>query len=168
MSDRSKDALSRRDFLRTGLAAGALVPVAGLVLRAPAAWAEDEKLVTETPAAAATVQALQYKNESDKPDQNCANCQFYTPGSGGTGTGSRVGLTAGSSPLRWANRVMSPPTRRRGYHLYSRYRIERKHQTDCEYNRPPDRRRNPLHRPVPAQHGPALLPAGSAREASSV
>ena len=85
MSDRSKDALSRRDFLRTGLAAGALVPVAGLVLRAPAAWAEDEKLVTETPAAAATVQALQYKNESDKPDQNCANCQFYTPGSGGTG-----------------------------------------------------------------------------------
>ena len=57
MSDRSKDALSRRDFLRTGIAAGALLPVAGLVLRAPAAWAEEEKLVTETPAMAATVQA---------------------------------------------------------------------------------------------------------------
>jgi len=85
MSDRSKDTLSRRDFLRTGIAAGALLPVAGLVLRAPAAWAEGEKLVTEVPAMAATVQALQYKTVSDKPDQNCANCQFYTAGSGGTG-----------------------------------------------------------------------------------
>jgi hypothetical protein len=85
MSDRSQGALTRRDFLRTGFAAGALIPVAGLVLRAPAAWAADEKLVTETPAVAATVQALQYKVVSDKPDQNCANCQFYTPGTGGTG-----------------------------------------------------------------------------------
>ena len=85
MSDRKHDALSRRDFLRGGLAAGALIPVAGLVLRAPAAWAAEEKLVTETPAVAATVQALQYRVVSDKPDQNCANCQFYTPGTGGTG-----------------------------------------------------------------------------------
>lgn len=85
MSDPSKQALSRRDFLRTGLAAGALIPVAGLVLRAPAAWAADEKLVTETPAMAPTVQALQYRLVSDKPDQNCKNCQFYTPGTGGTG-----------------------------------------------------------------------------------
>jgi hypothetical protein len=85
MSNRSKDALSRRDFLRTGLAAGALVPVAGLVLRAPAAWAEEEKLVTETPASAATVTALQYKNKSDKPDQSCSNCQFFTATAGGRG-----------------------------------------------------------------------------------
>ena len=85
MSDRNEHALSRRDFLRTGLAAGALIPVAGIVLRAPAAWAAEEKLVTETPAMAPTVQALQYKLVSDKPDQNCANCQFYTPGTGGTG-----------------------------------------------------------------------------------
>jgi len=85
MSDPGKHALSRRDFLRTGLAASALIPVAGLVLRAPAAWAADEKLVTETPAMAPTVQALQYRIVSDKPDQNCANCQFYTAGTGGTG-----------------------------------------------------------------------------------
>jgi hypothetical protein len=81
MSDR----FTRRDFLRTGLSAGALIPVAGLVLHAPAARAEEEKLVTETPAAALTVQALQYKNQSDKPDQNCANCQFYTAKAGGLG-----------------------------------------------------------------------------------
>ena len=54
MSDRSQD-FTRRDFLRTGLAAGALIPVAGLVLRANPALAAEEKLVTETPAVAATV-----------------------------------------------------------------------------------------------------------------
>ena len=85
MSDRSQDAFTRRDFLRTGLAAGALIPVAGLVLRAGPAYAEEEKLVTETPAVAATVQALQYRLVSDKPDQSCSNCQFYTPTSGGKG-----------------------------------------------------------------------------------
>jgi hypothetical protein len=85
MSDRSQDALTRRDFLRTGIAAGALLPVAGIALRAPVAWAEEEKLVTEIPAVAATVQALQYTNQSEKPDQSCANCQFYTPASGGRG-----------------------------------------------------------------------------------
>ena len=85
MSERNQGAFTRRDFLRTGLSAGALIPVTGLVLGAPAAWAEEEKLVTETPAVAATVQALQYKVKSDKPDQNCANCQFYTATSGGRG-----------------------------------------------------------------------------------
>ena len=85
MSDRSQDAFTRRDFLRTGLAAGALIPAAALVLRARPALAADEKLVTETPAVAATVQALQYKNQSDKPDQHCSICQFYTPVGGGHG-----------------------------------------------------------------------------------
>ena len=85
MSDRSQDAFTRRDFLRTGLAAGALIQVAGLVLRARPAFAEEEKLVTETPAEAQTVQALQYKNQSDKPDQHCSVCQFYTPAGGGRG-----------------------------------------------------------------------------------
>jgi hypothetical protein len=85
MSDRSKDAVTRRDFLRTGLAAGALIPLAGIALRAKPAFAEEEKLVTEIPAVAATVQALQYKTQSDKPDQNCKNCQFYTAGAGGKG-----------------------------------------------------------------------------------
>ena len=85
MSDRSQDDFTRRDFLRTGLAAGAPIPVVGLVLRARPAFAEDEKLVTETPAVAATVQALQYKNASDKPDQHCSMCQFYTPKGAGHG-----------------------------------------------------------------------------------
>jgi len=31
------------------------------------------------------VQALQYKNQSDKPDQHCSVCQFYTPAGGGRG-----------------------------------------------------------------------------------
>ena len=31
------------------------------------------------------VQALQYTDTSDKADQNCTNCQFFTPGEGGTG-----------------------------------------------------------------------------------
>lgn len=84
MSDRSQD-FTRRDFLRTGLAASALLPVAAVVLRARPALAEETKLVTETPAVAATVQALQYKNQSDKPDQHCALCQFYTPTGGGRG-----------------------------------------------------------------------------------
>lgn len=35
-------------------------------------------LVTEVPAARATVEALQYTNQSEKPDQRCAGCQFYT------------------------------------------------------------------------------------------
>ena len=81
----SQDAFTRRDFLRTGIAAGALIPVAGLVLRSPAAGAEEETLVTATPAVAATVQALQYRIKSDKPDQSCSNCQFFTPTSGGRG-----------------------------------------------------------------------------------
>jgi hypothetical protein len=85
MSERKHDAFTRRDFLRTGLSAGALIPVAGLVLQAPAAWAEEEKLVTETPAVAATVQALQYRSVSDKPDQHCSNCQFFTATAGGRG-----------------------------------------------------------------------------------
>ena len=86
MSDRSKDAVTRRDFLRTGIAAGALIPLVGIALRAKPAFAEEGKLVTELPAYAATVQALQYKVKSDKPDQHCANCQFYTAGAGGKGT----------------------------------------------------------------------------------
>src|SRR5262245_32848738 len=85
MSERSQGAFTRRDFLRTGLSAGALIPVAGLVLRAPAARAEEEKLVTEIPAVAATVQALQYRVKSEKPDQSCSNCQFFTATSGGRG-----------------------------------------------------------------------------------
>ena len=77
-------AMSRREFIKTGLTAAAVLPLANTVLRPGLAHAE-EKLVTEMPDQAHMVQALQYVNESDKPDQNCTNCQFYTPGEGGTG-----------------------------------------------------------------------------------
>ncbi len=41
----------------------------------------EDALVTEIPAMAPQVTALQYVNESVKPDQQCANCIFYkTPG----------------------------------------------------------------------------------------
>ena len=46
---------------------------------APGGAPSADALVTELPAMAATVQALQYTNQSTKPDQRCANCQFYTP-----------------------------------------------------------------------------------------
>lgn len=36
-------------------------------------------LVTEVAAMQATVEALQYTNQSTKPDQRCEGCQFYTP-----------------------------------------------------------------------------------------
>jgi len=80
-----QNAFTRRALLRTGLVAGALIPLAGVVLRARPALAADEKLVTETPAVAAMVKALQYKDQSEKPDQNCSNCHLYTPSSGARG-----------------------------------------------------------------------------------
>ena len=52
---------------------------------APAAEADPNALVTELPAMTAQVTALQYVNASAKPDQNCANCLFYTAGEGGRG-----------------------------------------------------------------------------------
>ncbi len=45
---------------------------------APPAGGET-RLVTEVPANAGQVQALQYVNETAKPDQHCGNCIFYTP-----------------------------------------------------------------------------------------
>ena len=74
--------MSRRDFMKTGLTAAAALPVVATLVRPGVARAE---LVTELPDQAAMVGALQYVNESTKPDQNCTNCQFYTPGEGGVG-----------------------------------------------------------------------------------
>jgi hypothetical protein len=77
-------AMNRREFIKTGLTAAAVLPIANTVLRPGIAHAED-KLVTDMPDQAHMVQALQYVNVSEKADQNCANCQFYTAGDGGTG-----------------------------------------------------------------------------------
>lgn len=51
---------------------------------APAA-AGERPLVTEVAAMAPTVQALQYVNQSTKPDQRCASCLFFSEPAGGRG-----------------------------------------------------------------------------------
>jgi hypothetical protein len=57
--------MDRRGFLKAGLTSAALLPVAGTIFAARIARAEEET--------------------SAKPDQNCANCQLYTPGADGKG-----------------------------------------------------------------------------------
>lgn len=75
--------LNRREFIRAGAKAAAVLPAATM-LGTRTARAE-EKLLVDLPDQAFMVQALQYVSVSAKPDQNCTNCQFYTPGEGGTG-----------------------------------------------------------------------------------
>ena len=85
MRDESRNDLDRREFLKVGLTAAAVLPVAGALLGAGTARAGGE-LVTEVEAMKPTVEALQYIHESAKPDQTCKNCQFYTlQGDGATG-----------------------------------------------------------------------------------
>ena len=81
----SPGAMNRRDFIKTGLSAAAVLPAAGVLFGASQASAEGGELVTEVADQAPMVAALQYVNESAKPDQKCADCQFYTPGDGGKG-----------------------------------------------------------------------------------
>jgi hypothetical protein len=76
--------MDRRGFLKAGLTSAALLPVAGTIFAARIARAEDE-LVTQIEANQVMVTALQYVETSAKPDQNCANCQLYTPGADGKG-----------------------------------------------------------------------------------
>lgn len=77
--------MNRRDFIKTGLSAAAVLPAAGVLLHAAPARAEGDQLVTEIADQAPMVAALQYVNESAKPDQKCTDCQFFTPGEGGKG-----------------------------------------------------------------------------------
>ena len=51
---------------------------------APAPDVQGE-LVTDIPAMATLVASLQFRNPSEKPDQNCLGCQFYTAQEGGLG-----------------------------------------------------------------------------------
>ena len=78
MSDGS-GTMNRRDFIKTGLTAAVVLPVADAVLRPLAARADDTKLITELPDQAAMVTALQYVDVSEKADQDCKGCQFFTP-----------------------------------------------------------------------------------------
>jgi hypothetical protein len=83
MRDESRNDLDRREFLKAGLTAAAVLPLASALLPGTAR-AEDE-MVTEVEAMKPTVQALQYVSESTKPDQSCKLCQFYTPVENGKG-----------------------------------------------------------------------------------
>ncbi len=110
MRDESRNDLDRREFLQVGLTAAAVLPVAGALLRAGTARAEGE-MVTDVEAMKATVQALQYIDESAKPDQTCANCQFYTAGEGGKGKCLLFvqGLvTEGGWCMSWTKKVATP------------------------------------------------------------
>ena len=78
-------AMNRREFIKTGLASAVVLPVAGALLHAGIASAEAEKLISEMPEVAPMVTALQYVNETTKPDQDCEGCQLYTAGADGTG-----------------------------------------------------------------------------------
>jgi hypothetical protein len=79
MRDQSRKGMDRREFLRAGLTTTVALPVAGVVLGARTARAEE--LVTEVEAMKPTVAALQYVHKSTKPDQSCSNCQFFTAAS---------------------------------------------------------------------------------------
>ena len=63
----------------------AAAPAAPPVPAASPPGGGTEQLITEIAGSAAMVQALQYVNQSAKPDQNCGNCQLYTAQSGGVG-----------------------------------------------------------------------------------
>lgn len=109
MSNQSRSELNRREFIKLGLTAGAVLPAAGVLLRAGTARAEDQ-LITEIEAAKPTAQALQYANESPKAaeGQTCGTCQLYTAGEGGKGKCQLFpqGLvTEGGWCLSWAKKV---------------------------------------------------------------
>ncbi|HJO24475.1 MAG: high-potential iron-sulfur protein [Myxococcota bacterium] len=81
MKEDSKTSMHRREFVVAGLTGAAVLPVA-LFAAKPA---RAEELITDIPANAAMVSALQYVAKSPKPDQHCGNCQLYTAGEGNTG-----------------------------------------------------------------------------------
>ena len=101
----SKTSIDRRGFLAAGLTTAALLP--GALLSAKTATAA-EALVTDMPENAPMVAALQYVAVSAKDGQNCANCQLYTAGEGGTGKCQLfpTGLVAdGGHCASWAQKV---------------------------------------------------------------
>ncbi len=106
MRDDSRNTLDRRGFLKAGLTAAAVLPMAGALFGARTARAEE--LVTEVEAMKPTVQALQYVHKSVKADQNCINCQFYTAGEGDQGKCQLFpqGLVAGPGwCMSWTKKV---------------------------------------------------------------
>jgi High potential iron-sulfur protein len=75
--------LTRRGFHRLGASFLLAVTSSGLVARRVSA--EGDRLVTEIPANQPMLGALQYVNQSTKPDQHCASCVLFQPASEGRG-----------------------------------------------------------------------------------
>ena len=74
----------------------------------PPASAGGGKLVTEIAANATLVASLQYVARSAKPEQNCANCQFYTAQEGKLGKCQLFAeglVEAGGWCASWAKKV---------------------------------------------------------------
>jgi anaerobic selenocysteine-containing dehydrogenase len=108
MREESRNTLDRREFLKAGLTAAAALPIAGALFGARSARAQS---VMEVESMKPTVQALQYTDTSDKPDQTCANCQFYTPGEGGSGKCQLFvegTVTDGGWCMSWTKKVDTP------------------------------------------------------------
>lgn len=108
MREESRNKLDRREFLKAGLTAAAALPIAGALFGARSARAQD---VTEVESMKPTVQALQYTATSEKPDQTCANCQFYTAGDDGNGKCQLFvegTVTDGGWCMSWTKKVTTP------------------------------------------------------------
>jgi hypothetical protein len=69
--------MTRRALVRSGLIAGALIPVTGLFIN-NAAFAAPAALDSSDP----TAKALGYVTKSAKPDQKCGNCSLFQGKSG--------------------------------------------------------------------------------------
>lgn len=85
MKHASRSEMDRREFIKLGLTAGALLPIVGATLGARTARAADEQLVTEIPENKMLVESLQYTNQSKTEGQSCSSCMLFTPGEGGHG-----------------------------------------------------------------------------------
>jgi hypothetical protein len=85
MSDGNSRLISRRDLFKRTAAVGAAAVGTGWALAACDGGGDGEKELSCTDVSGLksseiqTRSSLQYVDKSSKPDQNCANCQFYEP-----------------------------------------------------------------------------------------
>jgi hypothetical protein len=85
MKHTSRSEMDRREFIKLGLTAGALLPIVGATFGAATARASEDKLVTEIAENGMLVESLQYVNESKTEGQSCSTCMLFTAGAGGRG-----------------------------------------------------------------------------------
>ncbi|MCB1042290.1 MAG: high-potential iron-sulfur protein [Acidobacteria bacterium] len=101
-----KETMNRRSFVKKSA-----VAVAGLGLASQVqAYVplEDEKHVREYDSNKALIDTLKYVDKSEKADQNCGNCQFYTEAKEGMGKCTLIpkGLVTNTGYcISWAKKV---------------------------------------------------------------